>query len=132
MKIVWTLAALACTAVAVTAADPKPGLIKVEVSGTLTGVTLIREPADDHWRLESAAVRAEGRELPLDCTGCVAARRELIRRYGKERTSTSFADPAVVVKGRLEFRPIRAEGAGKEVTAPVIVVESLVFVDSLE
>jgi len=104
----------------------------VEVSGTLTGVTLTREPADEHWRLHSAAVRATGRELPLDCAECVAARRELIRRYGKQRASTAFTDPAVVVKGRLEFRPTGAEGAGKQVTAPVIVVESLSFVGSLE
>jgi hypothetical protein len=132
MNIVWTLATLACTAVAVAAAGPMPGVMKVEVTGTLTGVTLERGPADDHWRLGSAAVRAAGRELPLDCAECVAARRELVRRYGNERASTALADPAVVVKGRLELRRARAAGGGKEVMTPVLVVESLSFVGSLE
>ncbi len=111
--------ALALSSQSLLGGDGDKGSITVEVKGTLANGSFVRGPEDDSWRLATADVHAVGQKLPLDCSRCVAARRELIRRYADNPSSVIW--PEVVVKGRLEFR---APAEGKA-AIPVVVVESL-------
>lgn len=118
---VLIVSALAISGKCVLGGDTDQGTIAVEVKGTLADVMFVIGPDDDSPRLAMAFVQAAGQKLLLDFSQCVAARRELIQRYANPGSTASLC-PEVVVKGRLEFRPL-AEG---KAAAPVVVVESLV------
>jgi hypothetical protein len=106
------------------APDAYAGTIAVEVRGNLAGLLFRDDPEAEAPKLVSAQVRAAGRELLLDCSECLPARKELVRRFANPGSSTVIM-PEVIVKGRLIFRTAVHEDGKKEPNVPVVVVESL-------
>lgn len=118
------------TVVGLVAADepPKAGVIQVQVTGPLliSGTKPGKEWVFTGW------VRAEGRDLKLDCSANATAQKLIVAERGNPDPFRGSSLPIhyVEVKGRLTFRPSESsDDKGKRADIPVIVVESLKIVE---
>jgi hypothetical protein len=127
---------VAVVAIARAGEAPKAGVIQVQVTGELKTDSYRENTYKEIWTV-TGYVRAEGRDLLLDCSDNVAAGK-LIDAEGEDyRRREPYTTPILVryvqVKGRLEFRskwPWENQGKQADKTeTPVIVVESLKIVE---
>jgi hypothetical protein len=125
-----------------------PGKIAVTIEGSLINVVLSEGPNDEAPKFSSASVYAAGKELRLDCSKCIEARRAIPRAVNYGRLRPDAGTPiSIIVKGTLEFRPLapskisrekpstpsvardskltKTDAKANSETEPVVVVESL-------